>query len=431
VAGRTRLLAPTLSHEPGTARSNHWWVLASLAAGLAAGTWIEASGSHAALAIAPVIEAIGTLWLNALRMTVGPLVFAMLVSAVAGVSDAMSTGRLATRAVLWFTTLLLLAGVLAVLLSYALLLAWPIDPQVASGFVQSTARGSTAPGVALDWTRFLEGLLPPNIIAAAADNAILALVVFATLFGFAATRLAPAQRDALTGFFAAMAEAMVVIVHWVLVVAPVGVFALALGLGRQAGLRAAGLLLHYATFVALVIALATCALYGLVALRGRVFAMRFATDIAPVQVVAASTQSSLATLPAMIECARDRLGVAPRVAHLMLPLAVAVFRYTSPLGNLAVCFFIAALYGLQPSLLQVTVSIFVAFAISVGTVGLPGQVSFVASIAPICAALGVPADLLGILVAVEILPDIFRTIGNVTADLAVTAVVADTDAPED
>jgi Na+/H+-dicarboxylate symporter len=115
----------------------------------------------------------------------------------------------------------------------------------------------------------------------------------------------------------------------------------------------------------------------------------------------------------------------------MLPLAVAVFRYTSPLGNLAVCFFIAALYGLQPSLLQVAVSIFVAFAISVGTVGLPGQVSFVASVAPICAALGVPADLLGILVAVEILPDIFRTIGNVTADLAVTAVVADTAAPEE
>jgi len=431
VAGRTRLLAPTLSHEPGTARSNHWWVLASLAAGIAAGTWIEASGSHAALAIAPVIEAIGTLWLNALRMTVGPLVFAMLVSAVAGVSDAMSTGRLATRAVLWFASLLLLAGVLAVLLSYALLLAWPIDPQVATGFVQSTAHGSTTPGVALDWTRFLEGLLPPNIIAAAADNAILALVVFATLFGFAATRLAPAQRDVLTGFFAAMAEAMVVIVHWVLVVAPVGVFALALGLGRQAGLRAAGLLLHYATFVALVIALATCALYGLVALRGHVFAKRFARGIAPVQVVAASTQSSLATLPAMIECARDRLGVAPRVAHLMLPLAVAVFRYTSPLGNLAVCFFIAALYGLQPSLLQVAVSIFVAFAISVGTVGLPGQVSFVASVAPICAALGVPADLLGILVAVEILPDIFRTIGNVTADLAVTAVVADTAAPEE
>ena len=103
-----------------------------------------------------------------------------------------------------------------------------------------------------------------------------------------------------------------------------------------------------------------------------------------------------------------------------------MFRYTSPIGNLAVCMFIATLYGIEPSPLQFGVAIAVAFAISVGTVGLPGQVSFVASVAPLCAALGLPIDLLGILVAVEILPDIFRTIGNVTADLAV-AVVVDTD----
>ena len=111
----------------------------------------------------------------------------------------------------------------------------------------------------------------------------------------------------------------------------------------------------------------------------------------------------------------------------MLPLAVAVFRYTSPLGNLAVCFFIAAMYGIEPSLLQMIGAIFVAFAVSVGSVGLPGQVSFIASVAPICAALGLPVDVLGILVAVEILPDIFRTIGNVTADVAVTVLVDESE----
>jgi Na+/H+-dicarboxylate symporter len=142
-----------------------------------------------------------------------------------------------------------------------------------------------------------------------------------------------------------------------------------------------------------------------------------------VQAVAASTQSSLATLPVMIECARDELGIAARVAHLVLPLAVAVFRYTSPLGNLAVCFFVAALYGLQPGVLQIAAALFVAFAVSVGSVGLPGQVSFLASVAPICLALGVPVEILGILVAVEVVPDIFRTLGNVTADLAVTTVL--------
>lgn len=405
----------------------HWLVLGSLAAGIALGAWIDSAGGETAHGIAAALESLGTLWLNALRMTVGPLVFAMLVSAVASVADAMATGRLATRAIRWFGALLLLAGVLAVTIVQALLAMWPVDRATADAFLAGVGSDATQASAAIDWAQWMQQLLPPNIIAAAADNAILALVVFATLFGFAATRLPQAQRLVLTDFFAAMAEAMVVIVHWVLLLAPVGVFALALGVGRQAGVGAAGLLAQYAITVSLVIALPILAIYAAVAMRSRTSVKDFALAVAPVQVIAASTQSSLATLPAMIECARERLHVRPRVAHLVLPLAVAVFRFTSPLGNLGVCFFIAAMYGIEPSLLQTAVAILVAVAVSIGSVGLPGQVSFIASVAPICAALGLPIEVLGILVAVEIIPDIFRTIGNVTADVAVTTLV---DEPE-
>jgi len=405
----------------------HWLVLGSLAAGIALGAWIERFGGGVAHGIAGVIESVGMLWLNALRMTVGPLVFAMLVSAVASVADAMATGRLASRAIRWFAGLLLLAGVLAVLLSKALLALWPVDRAAADAFLAGVGSDATQVATALNWSQWMQQLLPPNIIAAAADNAILALVVFATLFGFAATRLPQSQRLVLTNFFTAMAEAMVVIVHWVLLAAPVGVFALALSVGRQAGIGAAGLLLQYAVTVALVIAISILAIYAVIALRGRMGVREFTLAVAPVQVVAASTQSSLATLPVMIECARERLRVTPRVAHLVLPLAVAVFRYTSPLGNLGACFFIAAMYGLEPSLLQITGAVLVAVAISIGSVGLPGQVSFIASVAPICAALGLPVEILGILVAVEIIPDIFRTIGNVTADVAVTVLVDESE----
>jgi proton glutamate symport protein len=407
----------------------HWLVLGSLAAGIALGAWIDTAGNDSAHAVAAALESIGTLWLNALRMTVGPLVFALLVSAVASVADAMATGRLATRAIQWFLGLLLLAGVLAVVLSQALLMLWPVNPSAAQAFLAGVGSDASQAAPTLDWLQWMQQLLPPNIIAAAADNAILALVVFAILFGFAATRLPQSQRTVLTDFFTAMAEAMVVIVHWVLLLAPIGVFALALGVGRQAGVGAAGLLAQYAVTVALVIAIAILAIYVVIALRGRMSVREFAVAVAPVQVVAASTQSSLATLPAMIECARERLHVTPRVAGLVLPLAVAVFRYTSPLGNLGVCFFVAAMYGIEPSLLQMAGAILVAVAISIGSVGLPGQVSFIASVAPICAALGLPVEVLGILVAVEIIPDIFRTIGNVTADVAVTAIV-DEPAPE-
>jgi proton glutamate symport protein len=420
------MTASNLSRKPSTA---HWWVLGALFAGLAIGTWLDRGQPPGLLLkIAGMVESLGALWLNGLRMTVGPLVFSLLVAAVAGVPNAALTGRLAARTLGWFAVLLVLAGILAVLLSRTLLLFWPVDGTLSRAFIAGAGGAAAAVPVATDWGQWLQSVLPPNIIAAAADNAILALVVFALLFGFATTRLAPQPRALLTGFFGAMAEAMVVIVHWVLLAAPVGVFALALGVGRQAGLGAAGLLAHYALFVALVIAVATLAIYVVVAFFARSPGVRpFASSIAPVQVVAASTQSSLATLPAMIECARDRLDVSSRVAGLVLPLAVAVFRYTSPLGNLAVCFFVAAMYGLEPSLLQVGAGVFVALAVSVGSVGLPGQVSFVASVAPICLVLGVPVEVLGILVAVEIVPDIFRTIGNVTADLAVVTLVREPD----
>ena len=125
----------------------------------------------------------------------------------------------------------------------------------------------------------------------------------------------------------------------------------------------------------------------------------------------------------MMEAARR--GLAPeRVVDVILPLAVAVFRFTSPVGNLAVCFFIAHLYGLHPSVLQTAGAVAVAYAMSIGAVGLPGQVCYISSIAPICLALGVPTDLLGIFLAVEVMPDIFRTLGNVTGDLAVTSILA-------
>lgn len=397
-------------------------VLGSLAAGLSVGAWMQSGGGGPLHAAAPVIESIGAVWLSALRMTVGPLVFALLVSGIAGVTDAVATGRLASRAVMLFAALLLLAGTLAVLGSLGLLALWPVDRAAADAFVAGAARGGTEPAAITGLADWLRSLVPSNIVAAAASDAILPLVLFAILFGFAATRLPAAQRTALTGFFTAMAEAMIVVVHWVLLAAPVGVFALALGVGLHAGFGAAALLAQYVAIVSLVIIGATLVLYPLVGLWGGMPMRRFAVEIAPVQVVAASTQSSLATLPAMIECARDNLGMPPRVAHLVLPLAVAVFRYTSPLGNLSVCFFVAALYGFEPGVLQIATAVLVALAVSVAAVGLPGQVSFIASVAPICMALGLPVELLGILIAVEIVPDVFRTVGNVTGDLAVTVL---------
>ncbi|ATQ41170.1 dicarboxylate/amino acid:cation symporter [Caulobacter mirabilis] len=403
-------------------------VLIGLVAGLLAGAAVGAWGDASARGIAEGVEAVGGLWLNLLRMTIVPLVFALLVNGVASVTDAASTGRLAARALALFAVMLVIAATYSTLATQGLLALWPIDPQGAAalraGAGGDAAAVASAPPAFADWLR---SLAPTNPIKAAAEDAILPLVVFGLFLGFAATRLPEAQRTTLTQLFQAVAEAMIVIVRWVLWAAPVGVFALSLGVGLRAGLGAAGVLLQYVVIVSGVTLGVALLPYIVVAIRratgGPISLAAFARAAAPVQALAVSTQSSLASLPAMIERSRDDLGVSSRVTGLVLPLAVAVFRMTSPVANLAVAYFVAHLYGVEPTVPHMVGALFVALAISIGTVGLPGQISFFASMAPICLALGAPIEALPILLAVEVIPDIFRTVGNVTADMAVTAVL--------
>jgi len=410
-------------------------VLLALAAGLVAGAAVGAVGDPGLRSGAEAVEAVGGLWLNALRMTIVPLVFSLLVTGVASVTDAAATGRLAARALGLFAILLIIAAVYATLATQGLLTLWPVDAAGAAalraGAGSAEAAAVAPPGFA-DWIR---SLAPANPVKAAAEDAILPLVVFGLFMGFALTKLPDTLRQPLTTVFVAIGEAMIVIVRWVLWAAPLGVFALSLGVGLRAGLGAAGVLLQYVIIVSAVTLGIAVLPYILVAVRKAtgdgISTGAFARAVAPVQVLAISTQSSLACLPAMIERAQDDLRIPARVTGLVLPLAVAVFRLTSPVANLAVAYFVAHLYGIDPTLPQMVGAVFVAFAVSISSVGLPGQISFFASMAPICLALGLPLDVLPILLAVEVIPDIFRTIGNVTGDLGVTAVLSEPDSELD
>jgi Na+/H+-dicarboxylate symporter len=296
------------------------------------------------------VEALGGLWLNALRMTVVPLIFAVLVTGIAQVSDAAATGRLAVRAVAWFVVLLLIAAVSSVLLVNGVLAVWPVSETAAAALRAGAQAPAADVATAPDFAEWVKSLAPANPIKAAAEDAILPVVVFAVFVGFALTRLPEARGKSLAEMFEALGEAMIVIVRWVLVVAPLGVFALGLGVGLRAGVGAAGILGQYIVVAALAGLTIAIIGYVLAITVGRVPLGRWAAATAPVLAAAFATQSSLACLPAMIERSRDDLGVPERVANLILPLAVAVFRFTSPAVNLAVCIFVAHVYGLQPSM---------------------------------------------------------------------------------
>jgi len=375
--------------------------------------------------IARVAEPVGGIWLDALQATIIPLVFGLLFTAVASAAGTANASRLAARALGLFAVLALASGVLGVVVVPALLEFWPIPAQAAAALLAQEHAAALAP-VPLSVAGWFRSFVPPNFFAAASDGKMLPIVVFALAFALAAVRIEARLIAGLTDFFNAVVQTMLVLVHWVLFAAPVGIFALALQVGAKAGLGAVGVLAHYVAVVILAELLLIALIYAGAA--ATIGLSRFARAALPAQVVAVSTQSSIATLPAMVEAATGALGVPEPAARLVLPLAVSVFRITSPLANLAVVIYVATLHGVALPPLTLAAGVVVAFAVSIAAVGLPGQVSFITSIAPVAVAMGVPIATLPLLIAVEMLPDIFRTLGNVTADLAVTRLLARPDA---
>jgi proton glutamate symport protein len=364
---------------------------------------------------------VGRLWLSALQMTVVPLVLSLVVLGVANAADAAASGRIARRALLVFVAILSLGAAFAATVAPLLLAQVPVDPQLAATLSSATPlEAGAAPGLA----QWISGVIPSNAIMAAAQGAMLPLVVFALFFGFALTRIDAARRIQVLDLAQSIADTMIVIVHWVLLAAPLGVFALMLAVCAQAGAGVVGALAGYIVLQCGMYLGATALCYLLVAVFARRSPLEFAKAVLPVQVVAASTQSSLATLPAMLEAAQARLHLPRAVAGLVLPMAVTLFRLTSPVQYVVAAAFVAWAYGIELGPMQLAAGAALAVVISLGSVGLPGQVSFMATVMPVTQSMGLPLDPLGLLLAVDTIPDVFATTGNVTADLAATSIVA-------
>ena len=399
-------------------------ILMALIIGVALGMLLGASTPS----VTDAADVVGTLWLNGLRMTVVPLVVALLVTGIAQTAQAARAGRLAGRAVVTMLVILWCSSIMAALMMPVLLAIFPMPAGSAEAL--RAALSSAAPtGVVPPFGDFLRAMIPTNPIAAAASDAILPLIIFTAIFGFAVTRLPEAKRGHVTGLFDALADAMIIIIGWVLALAPIGVFALAFVVGTKAGAAAFGALAHYVFILSalgIVVWLASFMLAYFGARRG---VTEFFKASIPAQAVAISTQSSIASLPAMLKGV-TALGVPAATADVVLPLAVAIFRATGPAMNLGVALYIAYWFDVEVGPAQIAIGIAAAATTTLGAVSLPGSVSFVSSIAPICIAIGAPVEPLGLLIAVETFPDIFRTLGNVTMDMAVTGTISRQSEPE-
>jgi Na+/H+-dicarboxylate symporter len=371
--------------------------------------------------LAGAIGPFGTLWIRMISALVVPLVVALLITGVTSLADVRAVGRLGARVLLVFFALLATGSAFVALVTPSLLSLLRVTHESA-GALGVAALPANAPPATPGFWDWVGTLIPANPVAAAADGTLLPLVVFTVAFALAVTRLAPQTGAPVVGFFRGIADAMLQLVAWVLWTAPAGVFALAYALGARAGMGSAHALIALVTLVTMACLAYTCALYVLAVVIGRIPLLTFARAIARAQVVAFSTRSSLASLPAMIQAGETRLGLPPAVTGFVLPLAVSTFKLGATIAIVTSTLFLARLYGVPVTASQVTSIAVSAVLLSFSIPGIPAGVMLI--MIPVLTSVGIPAEGVGILLAVDVIPDMVRTFTNVTADMTAAVIVA-------
>lgn len=402
-------------------------VLLALIAGVGVGLLLSGTDANVSRVAVSVVEPVGTLFVNGIRMTVIPLVVSSLIVGIATSNSGAAVARIGGRGIVVFVVMLTASGITGALVAPPVLSHVNLDATavaaVRAGTSVSASGVAAGAGVVQSPSQWLVSLVPANALHAAVDGAMLPIIVFALLFGLALLSVPDETRQHVVRVFQAIAESMLVVVRWVLWVAPIGVFALALPLVARLGLSAVGALAAYVTLVSVaVVVFALVVVYPAAAWGGGISLREFARAVAPAQAVAAASRSSLAALPALIDSARTKLHLPEEVSGFFLPLATALFRVGATLGLTTGALFIARLYGVSISPTQLVTIVATGVVTSFSIPGIPG--GSIIAMAPVLASVGLPIEGLGILLGVDTIPDIFRTTANVTGQLAAAVIVS-------
>jgi len=399
-------------------------VLLGLVAGFLLGLALAGAGSSTvAAALLTILTPVGTIFINLIRMTVIPLVASMLVASVGSLASSGALGRVAVRAAILALALVAVTAVATVMIATPVLGRIHIDQDAAMalrGPIDAPAAAVPA-AAAPALVQWVVDLVPPNVVKAAADGAMLPVILFSALFGVALGRVVPERREAVLRVMQGIADAMQRLVAAILELAPFGVFALAVPLASKLGLAAAGAVIAYiGLVVTLTVLAAVLLLYPVGILAGSMTPRAFIALCAPAQAVAFASRSSLAALPAMIESA-ERADMPPLVSRFVLPLAASVSRVGAAVAQPVGVLFLARLYGIALSPAQLASVVFPVMLTTFAVGGIPGG-SIIAMV-PILAAVNLPIEGIGILLAVDTIPDMFRSAANATGSMTLAAVL--------
>jgi len=403
----------------------HWQILFSLLAAFVVG--VTFGGNIGGLNLLPIYELIGGLFLDALKMLIVPLVVSSIIVGMASLGRGGQVGTLAARSGLYF----LLSTSLAVLLG--MLLINLFQPGVVGGIPLAQTFDLAAPASSnvlngsshgfADFLNVIRQLIPSNIVGAAVNTQMLGLISFSLLFGLALMHIENPGRQSVLDFFSGVQDVMILLTHWVIKLAPLGVFALVAGVVAKSGLSVLLPMLQF--FLVIVLGLVLHSLVSLsilLWLATRKNPLRMLNAASPALLMAFSTSSSAATLPISMDAMETRAGVPKPMASFVLPLGATINMNGTALYECAAVLFIAQAYGMDLSLTTQLLVMFLALMTAIGVAAVPSA-SLVA-ITLILGTLGLPLEAMGMILIVDRILDMFRTTVNVYSDMVGSVIVA-------
>ena len=394
--------------------------------GVLSGLWSGSDSAFFGLRYYAVYEFFGSFFLNALKMLIVPLIVSSIIVGMSGIGAQGSLGRMGGKTLMYY----LFTSALAILIG--LILVNLIQPGIVDGMPAKNMLGlseSTANVVetvkdrsAGDLVEVFLRMVPPNIVKAAAEGQMLGLIVFSLLFGYFMTQLQRDNEQTLKNFWQAVFEVMMGITDLVMKFAPIGVFALVAKVVAVSGIEAFRPLSVFFFTVLIALAMHLFVVMPLILkLVARVKPWRHYQAMFPALLTAFSTSSSSATLPITLECVEKNAGVSNRVSSFVLPMGATVNMDGTALYECVAAMFIAQAYGIDLSLTQQFTVVTLALMTSIGVAGIPAA-SLVA-ITIILAAIGLPVEAIGLILAVDRLLDMCRTAVNVFSDSCGAVVI--------
>ncbi|KAB2909470.1 MAG: dicarboxylate/amino acid:cation symporter [Ignavibacteriales bacterium] len=375
------------------------------------------------------IKWLGDIFIRLLNLVAIPLVLASLIAGAASLGDIRKFARIGTKTLSYYIATTAFAVTIGLVLANIIRPGEQMNPVTKENLLQTYA-GDTqekiSSDVEFDGIKMIVEMIPRNPFAAMSQGEMLQIVFFAVFFGMVLTFIDKDKSKVLLNFFDSISDAMIKMIDIIMKFAPVGVFALIAATVAEFGFSILETLIWYAITVLLGLFLHTVGTYSMLIKIFTKFNIRkFFRGIRPVMLVGFSTSSSAATLPVNMECCQEKLGVSKSITSFVLPLGATINMDGTALYQGVATVFIAQVYGMDLTIAQQITVVFMAVLASIGTAPVPGVGIIMLII--ILKSVGVPEQGIALILGIDRILDMSRTITNVTGDASAAVIIANSE----